>query len=272
MQKGWISLHRSIQDNELWLSEPFTKAQAWVDLLLLSNHKPQTIFKRGIAIKLNRGEVGWSEAALADRWRWSREKVRNFLNYLKTVQQIDRQTNKTLSRIIIINYDKYQVNQTTDRTTDRTNDNNVNNVNKKETSVSSSLIVNNPSNMKYIPVDEDGNPMRRKKPKAVNQNKDVVLLGFKFQEMGEKATGVKPDLTNAYFKIKQAMKTHGLTTEDALALFKHFFNDSKLTPEQHVSLGFCISGSYITQWKVAKQNKPISQLEASSEIMLWQKI
>jgi uncharacterized protein (DUF433 family) len=90
--------------------------------------------------------VGWSETALADRWRWSREKVRNFLNYLKTVQQIDRQINKTLSRIIIINYDKYQLNQTTDRTTDRTNDNNDNNVNNisgaKAPRVTTNLIEN----------------------------------------------------------------------------------------------------------------------------------
>lgn len=120
----------------------------------------------------------------------------------------------------------------------------------------------------YIPCDEDGNPIRRKKPKAQNQNKDIIKLGFLFQELGEKETGVKPDLTNSYYKLKQAMKNHELSPDDVKELFQFFFKDSKLTPEQHVSLGFCISGSYITQWKVSKKNKPASQIDASADIIL----
>ena len=39
MNQGWIKLHRTLQDNKLWYSEPLTKGQAWVDLILLANHK-----------------------------------------------------------------------------------------------------------------------------------------------------------------------------------------------------------------------------------------
>lgn len=126
---GWITLHRKIEENELWLAEPFTKGQAWVDLILIANHKDTILWKRGIRIVIKRGEVGWSEVALAKRWKWSRDKVRNFLKYLKTIQQIKRESNHTLSRIIIVNYNKYQLNQTTDQTTDQTVNNNVNNDN-----------------------------------------------------------------------------------------------------------------------------------------------
>jgi len=76
-------------------------------------------------VTINRGEVGWSEEALAKRWLWSRGKVRRFLFLLKTVQQIEHQNSKTLSRIIILNYSKYQANGTTDGTTDGTNNKNV---------------------------------------------------------------------------------------------------------------------------------------------------
>lgn len=154
--KGWITLHRKIQENELWLNEPFTKGQAWVDLLLLANHKDQAIWKRGIRIVIKRGEIGWSEALLAKRWRWSRGKTRRFLFFLKTVQQIERENNHTLSRIIIKNYDKYQTNGTTDGTTDGTNNNNVNNVNNILSENKFSAIKNNPKNMPWKKYNEDG--------------------------------------------------------------------------------------------------------------------
>lgn len=114
----------------------------------------------------------------------------------------------------------------------------------------------------YHPI-EDG-----KTPKKEKKNEEVIRLVNLFQELGEKSTGVKPDITKGYFKLLQAMKTHGLTGEDVENLYEHFFRNSKLTPEQHVSFGLCISGSYITQWKVSKKNRAVSQVEASSEIML----
>ena len=33
---GWIKLHRSITDNQLYFKEPFNKTLAWIDLLLLA--------------------------------------------------------------------------------------------------------------------------------------------------------------------------------------------------------------------------------------------
>ena len=119
---GWIKLYKKIADGPDWLSEPFTKAQAWVDLLLLANYKVGHIRKRGILVEIQRGEVGLSQRSLAERWKWSRGKVLRFLDELKTRQQIDTTTvpqNPHLSGlIIIINYDKYQTDGTTDGTTD----------------------------------------------------------------------------------------------------------------------------------------------------------
>ena len=123
---GWIRLHRKIMDNQLWLSEPFTRAQAWIDLLLLANHKAGHMRKRGVLVEIKRGQVGYSEESLADRWHWSRGKVRRFLKELKPVQQIDRkpvQQNPKLSSLIsITNYHLYQGSGTTDGTTDSTTD------------------------------------------------------------------------------------------------------------------------------------------------------
>jgi hypothetical protein len=123
---GWIKLHRSIMDHPFWLSEPFTRAQAWVDLLLLANHKAGHIRKRGIAIAVDRGQVGRSEQTLASRWQWSKGKVRRFIVELTRLSQVSRRiSEKTVlkktsvsSLIYIVNYEKYQMNSTEDGTED----------------------------------------------------------------------------------------------------------------------------------------------------------
>ena len=115
MDKGYISLWRSIQDNEMWFEEPFTRAQAWIDLLLLANHKTTYMRVRGIRLEVERGQIGRSKETLADRWKWSRSKVMRFLDELENDGMIEQQTsikNSRLPRIIsIVNYEKYQQNE-----------------------------------------------------------------------------------------------------------------------------------------------------------------
>lgn len=106
--EGWIKLHRQLTENRLWLSEPFTRGQAWVDLLLLSNHEPSFYYKRGNKIDVDRGQIGRSEVELSNRWSWSRTKLRKFLNDLEKEQQIIQHKSTVTLIITIINYEKYQ--------------------------------------------------------------------------------------------------------------------------------------------------------------------
>ena len=108
MNNGWISLHRKIMNNPLWTSEKFTRGQAWVDLILLANHTDGYIVVHGHKIQIKRGQIGWSELKLAERWRWSRTKVRTFVKLLETEQQVIQQKHFKSSIITIINYEKYQ--------------------------------------------------------------------------------------------------------------------------------------------------------------------
>jgi hypothetical protein len=112
MHRGYIKAWRKISDNPLWTEEKFTRGQAWFDLLMLANHKDGHIRVRGIKVPVLRGQCGWSEVALADRWGWSRGKVRRFLKELETVQQIEQQKNNVTSIINITNYREYQGNGT----------------------------------------------------------------------------------------------------------------------------------------------------------------
>lgn len=107
--QGYIKLHRSILDNTIFKCKPFSKGQAWVVLLLLTNHQEGYInVKNGELVKIERGECGYSELALADLFGWSRGKVKRFLELLESEKMIHQKTVANRTVISIINYDNYQ--------------------------------------------------------------------------------------------------------------------------------------------------------------------
>lgn len=120
MSKGWIKLHRSTFDNDLWTAEPFTKGQAWVDLIGHANHRPASIWIRGIEVSVDRGQLAWSELTMAKRWQWSRGKVRRYLGMLENRGMVVQQTNKLTTILTICKYEVYQAEQTTGSTTSGT--------------------------------------------------------------------------------------------------------------------------------------------------------
>jgi len=125
MHQGYIKLWRRLQDNDLWKKEKFTRGQAWIDLIMLANHKDGHIRKRG-RIELKRGDIGWSERELSKRWRWSRDKTRRFLRELcsesesKLIPQTVPQQNKNITSCYsVVNYETYQGSNTANCTTNR---------------------------------------------------------------------------------------------------------------------------------------------------------
>lgn len=132
MKTGFIKLYRGLEEHALWLNEPFTKGQAWVDLLLLTNHKPGYItLRNGEMLPIKRGECGWSMEKLAKRWQWSRGKVKRFfllLFELKMIQQTD--ISKT-TVIKLCNYERFQNDTTNGHQTIQQTDTNKNDKNEK---------------------------------------------------------------------------------------------------------------------------------------------
>ena len=107
-EKGWIKLHRQIQECPMWYSERFSKGQAWVDLLLLANHRNKKILFNGEMIIIERGQYLTSMVKLAEKWKWSRPTVVKFLNLLEKDQMITRSSDNTKTLITIENYSVYQ--------------------------------------------------------------------------------------------------------------------------------------------------------------------
>lgn len=108
MDKGWIKLSRGIKDNLVWQDKPFSKGQAWIDLLLSVNHADKTILISGNARKIKKGQCWTSEKKLAERWGWSRNKVRHFLNLLKVQGMVTTESTSNGTALTIVNWGKYQ--------------------------------------------------------------------------------------------------------------------------------------------------------------------
>lgn len=106
--KGWISLYRSIQDHWLWQERPFSKGQAWLDLLLLANHKDNKFLLGNELIKVKKGSFITSQKKLMERWGWGSEKTRTFLKLLDSDGMIRFEANKKRTTITIVHYDSYQ--------------------------------------------------------------------------------------------------------------------------------------------------------------------
>lgn len=113
--EGWISLYRSILDNPLWQDKPFSKGQAWIDLLLLANHKDKKIMIGNSIVAVERGSFITSELKLMSRWGWSKTKVRAFLSILHKAQMIEKKSDSKKTIINIVNYSKYQELETTEK-------------------------------------------------------------------------------------------------------------------------------------------------------------
>lgn len=106
--QGWVKIHRDLLDNELWSDKPFTKGQAWVDLLLLANHRDKNVLLGNCTELVERGSFITSELKLMERWGWGRKKVKLFLNFLESQKMIERNANNKRTAITIVNYGFYQ--------------------------------------------------------------------------------------------------------------------------------------------------------------------
>lgn len=145
-KQGWIALYRQLENHWLWEDKPFSKGQAWIDLLLLANHDESKFLLGNDLIELKRGSFVTSEITLMTRWGWGKSKTRAFLELLQKDNMIVKKADHRKTVINIVNYGKFSSfeienkpptdrKQTTARPLPDTNnnDNNYNNIYYKGT-------------------------------------------------------------------------------------------------------------------------------------------
>ncbi len=108
MSVGWICLHRNITEHWIWSGEPFTRGQAWIDLLLKANFAQTKILFNGQFLTLEDGSFVTSIIKLSACWSWSVKKVRAFLQTLEDDGMIMRKSDNKKTIIHISNWTMYQ--------------------------------------------------------------------------------------------------------------------------------------------------------------------
>lgn len=120
MKKGWISIHRKIQECEIWINnEPFDIRSAWIDLLLLANHEDVEMVFDYEPMLVKRGQFLTSVRKLGARWSWSKNRVLKYLRLLESLNMIERESNNQRTLLTIVKYDFYQHCEDTDVDTDK---------------------------------------------------------------------------------------------------------------------------------------------------------
>ena len=105
--KGYIKLHREIEDHWLWLNPQHLRA--WLYLLFEAAWEPKTIpWGKNETVTLERGQIATTIRKLMGRWGYYAEATLDFLKVLEAQGMITRQTSSKMTIITIVNYDKYQ--------------------------------------------------------------------------------------------------------------------------------------------------------------------
>ena len=148
MNKGWIKIHRSIIDTADFYDEPLCKMACWTDLIMMAEIEPQVRKSKCGDLFINRGEVAISIGKLAERWNHSVRHCRTIIGWLVKTERIQVRTDKQLTIIKIINYDKYQCTATSDKVIDKVTDKVTDKVSDKVTDKVGDNIIKN--NKEYI--------------------------------------------------------------------------------------------------------------------------
>ena len=108
MGKGYVLINRRIEDHWLWQDKPFSKGQAWIDLIMMANFKDGEMLTKGRLFKIKRGQVLRTIGFLANRWGWSAKKVRAFLDQVRGQTMVTLEGTPQGTLITIENYGFWQ--------------------------------------------------------------------------------------------------------------------------------------------------------------------
>jgi hypothetical protein len=108
-KNGWIGLYRSILAHWIYpKNRPFTKYEAWIDLLLMVNFENKKVFIGENLIECDKGEIITSQLKLMNRWRWSKSKLLKFILVLENDKMCTIKSDNKKTSIKLCNYINHQ--------------------------------------------------------------------------------------------------------------------------------------------------------------------
>lgn len=114
---GYIPLKRRFFKHKIW-KEPrvFSRAEAWIDMVQMARfeHSKTSGFIDNRLTEWGRGQIPASQRYLAERWKWSKHKVLNFINLLKEEKMISSHNSAGNTVLTLLNYNKHNRDQQKD--------------------------------------------------------------------------------------------------------------------------------------------------------------
>lgn len=286
MQQGWIKIHRKILDNFLWEDKPFSRGQAWIDLILLANHEDKTIIFSGNVVEIKRGQKMTSLRKLSDRWGWSRTKTKKFLEVLQNEKMLTYKSDSKNTVYSIVNYNNYQEKQEYKNDTEMTQKNHRNdtemtqkNTNKNDKNDKNDKnILNNLSNDKlFVPLIQKWNELPETVSKISTLKKDTQrykMLSQRVSEYGENK------VLEAIEKIKQSSFLQGNNNKGWTITFEWFVRPNNFVKvlegnytNKKIQKGNFVKGRYIEQKDILTEQEKAERLknERSGTLELLEK-
>lgn len=113
---GWIKVYRDLENHWLWEDKPFSRGQAFINLLMMANHQDNKILFNGDLIEVKRGQRITSLRKLSEEWGWSTKKTKKFLELLEKDNMVTVKTDNKKTLVTIVNYGVYQDGGNTEET------------------------------------------------------------------------------------------------------------------------------------------------------------
>jgi hypothetical protein len=125
--RGYVAVDRSLFDDPMFASEPFTELHAFLWMAAEAAWQPRTVRCGRALVHLQRGQLAYATRFLAVKFRWSEARVRRFLKRLSKRSAVSQETDARIDTlgmrdatlITILNYDTFQLSR---RTTDAASD------------------------------------------------------------------------------------------------------------------------------------------------------
>lgn len=211
MAEGWISIHRKIKECVVWdYDEPYTRRDAWIDLLLMANHRDKDTIFDGKKITIKRGQYLTSVRKLAEEWQWGKDKTLKYLRLLEDCEMIVRDADSRRTLITIVNYDIYQNEDVEQRTVDRQSADSEQTVSRQSSATTNNVNNdNNDNNKKHI----KAKPVRHK----YGQYKNVLLSD---EDMEKLKTEFPNDYLSRIERVSEYCRSKGKSYSDYLATIR----------------------------------------------------
>lgn len=109
-QKGWVALHRQILESQVWKNPCLL--QVWLWCLLKARHKPGwvtiNVGRSETEIWLEKGQFVYGRKSASRQLRMKPSSIRNRMQKLRNMRNLDIESNTHYSIVTIINWDAYQ--------------------------------------------------------------------------------------------------------------------------------------------------------------------